>query len=70
MVFGEIGNFYLAKKFKTMKKKIKFNTYPKNYKTIHIKKEVYEELLKIYDFGNVGNQEKIKQLLRFYKMKK
>lgn len=53
-----------------LKEKVKFNTYPKGYKTMHIKKDLYDELTKIYDFGNIGNQEKVRQLLRFYKMKK
>jgi hypothetical protein len=48
----------------------KITTYPKNYKTVHFKRELHEELLKLSDFGNVGIQEKVKQLLRFYKTKK
>jgi hypothetical protein len=44
--------------------------YPKNYKTIHMQEDLHTELMALQDFGNVGVQEKIKQLLRFYKAKK
>lgn len=44
--------------------------YPDNYKAVHIKEEIWQELNSLSDFGNVGNQEKIKQLLRFYRAKK
>lgn len=53
-----------------MEKKYKRRTYPKNYKTIHVRESLFNELNDLYDFGNIGNQEKINQLLRFYKVKK
>jgi hypothetical protein len=44
--------------------------YPKNYKTIHIQQDLHFELCNLNEFGNVGIQEKIRQLLRYYKAKK
>lgn len=44
--------------------------YPKDYKTIHLREDLHSELMQLNDFGNVGVQEKINQLLRFYKAKK
>jgi len=52
------------------KVKKKYRTYPKNYKTIHMHKRLHLKLLLLSDFGNVGIQEKIRQLLRFYNSKK
>lgn len=35
-----------------------------------MKAELHKQLLELEDFGNVGIQEKVNQLLRFYKAKK
>ena len=44
--------------------------YPKDYKPVHLREEILLELDEIEDFGDIGRQEKIRQLIRFYKAKK
>lgn len=44
--------------------------YPRGYKPIHLRESLHEELMELDDFGPVGIQEKINQLLRFYKYHK
>jgi len=46
------------------------STYPTDYRTIHLKKSIWLELEIIGDFGHIGNQEKINQLIRFFKKHK
>lgn len=44
--------------------------YPKNYTSLHLTKELKQELRELQDFGNIGLPEKINQLMRFYKSRK
>lgn len=44
--------------------------YPEGYKAVHLNADLWQEIYNLSEFGNVGQQEKIKQLLRFYKAKR
>lgn len=62
-MFGKEENFYKKYYYKKM-------GYPKGYKAVHLNENLWNEINFISEFGNVGMQEKVKQLLRFYKAKR